>query len=156
MTSVYAETSVPSAHVTTRQDAGSLYRRGVTRAWWARWAMQYDLYISNAVILELNAGEWPGKEEALELVRGVPGLDITDEVESVARRYMAERLVPGEAGADAVHLAVACVHSMDYLLTWNIRHLANPNKFEHLVVVNRRLGLMTPAIVTPEGLWPGR
>ena len=57
------------------------------------------------------------------------------------------------SGGDAVHLAVACVSEMDFLLTWNIRHLANPNKLDHLTVINRRLGLLTPHIVTPEALW---
>jgi hypothetical protein len=45
------------------------------------------------------------------------------------------------------------VHEFDFLLTWNIRHLANPNKLAHLTVVNRRLGLLTPQVVTPEMLW---
>ena len=71
----------------------------------------------------------------------------------VAQRYIDELLVPRDIGGDAVHLAIACVSEMDFLLTWNIRHLANPNKLNHLVVVNRRLGLLTPQIVTPEGLW---
>ena len=72
---------------------------------------------------------------------------------AVARRYIQENLVPADIRGDALHLAVACVHEMDFLLTWNIRHLANPNKTGHLTVINRRLGLLTPQIVTPEMLW---
>jgi hypothetical protein len=64
-----------------------------------------------------------------------------------------EHLVPSDVSGDALHLAVACVHEVDFLLTWNIRHLANPNKLDHLTVINRRLGLLTPQIVTPEMLW---
>lgn len=81
------------------------------------------------------------------------GLPVTAEVISVARRYVTEGLVPGDLGGDATHLAFACVYEMDFLPTWNIRHLANPNKLTHLTVINRRMGLLTPQIVTPEMLW---
>jgi len=75
------------------------------------------------------------------------------EVIAVAARYVRERLVPSSLAGDAAHWAIACVHEVDFLLTWNIRHLANPNKFSHLTVINRRLGLLTPQIVTPDMLW---
>ena len=62
--------------------------------------------------------------------------------------------MPGPVGrGDSIHVALASYHEVDFLLTWNIRHLANPNKQEHLVTVNRRLALLTPTIVTPEMLW---
>jgi len=72
---------------------------------------------------------------------------------AVAARYVQERLAPADLFGDATHLAAACVYEVDFLLTWNIRHLANPNKLDHLTVINRRLGLLTPQIVTPEMLW---
>lgn len=53
----------------------------------------------------------------------------------------------------AVHVAAACVHGMEYLLTWNVRHLANPNKLAHLSTVCLRLGVVPPRILTPEFLW---
>ena len=150
---VYIETKIPSAHATTRADPGSLYRREKTREWWTVQLSLYESLISDAVVLELGQGDWPGKEEALRLIQPLPRLEIDEEVLAVARRYVAERLVPAELGGDALHLAVACVHEVDFLLTWNIRHLANPNKLGHLTVINRRLGLLTPQIVTPETLW---
>jgi len=151
--SVYIETSVPSAYVTTRTDPGSLHRREATREWWRDQLARYDVWVSDAVVLELEQGNWPGREEALALVEPLRQLPIDAEVIGVAERYVAERLVPAELGGDAAHLAAACVHEIDFLLTWNIRHLANPNKLRHLTVVNRRMGLLTPQIVTPEMLW---
>jgi hypothetical protein len=71
----------------------------------------------------------------------------------MARRSIEEHLVPDDVRGDALHLAVASVHEFDFLLTWNIRHLANPNKVNHLAAINRRLGLLNPVIVTPEMLW---
>ena len=150
---VYIETTVPSAHVTTRTDPGSVHRRAVTQTWWREQLGKYEPWTSENVLAELDEGDWPGKERALELLRAIPLVPIDDEVGAVAERYIKELLVPSALGGDAVHLAAACVHEMDFLLTWNIRHLANPNKLHHLTVINRRLGLLTPQIVTPEMLW---
>ncbi len=150
---VYIETTVPSAHVTARTDPGSLYRRAATRDWWAKQLPRYECLTSDGVVLELRAGDWPGQNDAIELVDVLPRLDIDEEVLGVAARYVEERLVPADLDGDAMHLAVACVHAVSFLLTWNIRHLANPNKLDHLTVINRRLGLLTPQIVTPEMLW---
>jgi hypothetical protein len=114
---------------------------------------RYEAYISDAVVLELKQANWPGQAEPIALVATLPRLRVDADVIGVAERYIAERLVPEALGGDAAHLAAACVHEMDFLLTWNIRHLANPNKLRHLTVVNRRMGLLTPQIVTPEMLW---
>jgi hypothetical protein len=151
--SVYIETSVPSAYVTKRDDPASLHRRSATRDWWEQQLRLYESCISDAVVAELSEGQWPGRDEAIALVEGLPRLAIDDEVLAIAERYVLERLMPAAVGGDALHPAVACVHECDFLLTWNIRHLANPNKLGHLTVINRRMGLLTPQIVTPEMLW---
>ena len=150
---VYLETTIPSAYVSTRTDPSSVHRRELTRAWWADQGPRYDVWISEAVVLELAQGDWPGRAVALELVDPLRRVPLTEEVINVARRYVRERLVPGDLQGDALHLATACVYEFDFLLTWNIRHLANPNKMAHLTVINRRLGLLTPQVVTPEMLW---
>ena len=151
--SVFIETSVPSAYASARSDPASVHRREATRQWWKVQLPLYTPFVSDGVMVELGKGNWPGRTEALALVEALPHLLVDGEIAAVARRYVAERLVPEGLGGDALHLAIACVNEMDFLLTWNIRHLANPNKQEHLTVINRRLGLLTPAIVTPEMLW---
>ena len=150
---VYVETTIPGAYVSTRTDPSSVHRRELTRAWWADQSARYDVWISEAVVLELTQGDWPGKADALELVDPLQRVAVTEEAANVARRYVLERLVPGDLQGDALHLAVACIYEFDFLLTWNIRHLANPNKLAHLTVINRRLGLLTQQVVTPEMLW---
>jgi hypothetical protein len=150
---VYVETSVPSAYVSARTDPGSVHRRAVTREWWQEQSTRYEIRVSDAVVLELSQGDWPGKEAALQLVEPLQRVLIDDEVIAVASRYIHEHLVPAGLVGDAAHLAAACVHEVDFLLTWNIRHLANPNKLDHLTVINRRMGLLTPRIVTPDMLW---
>lgn len=150
---VYLETTIPSAYVSMRTDASSVHHRELTRAWWADQKPRYDVWISEAVVLELAQGDWPGRADALELVDPLRRVPITEEVVNVARRYVLERLVPSNLQGDALHLAAACIYEFEFLLTWNIRHLANPNKLEHLTIINRRLGLLTPQVVTPEMLW---
>jgi hypothetical protein len=151
--SVFIETSVPSAYVSARSDAGSVHRREATRLWWREQLSLYTPYVSDGVLVELGKGDWSGKSESLALVENLAKLVADEETIAVARRYVDEHLVPEDLCGDALHLATACVNEMDFLLTWNIRHLANPNKQEHLTVINRRLGLLTPIIVTPEMLW---
>ena len=150
---VYIETSVIGAYASTREDTSSAYRREVTRRWWSQQRGNYDVCTSAATLAELQAGSYPSQAQALDLVAPLPALDVNDEVLAVAELYVRHKLMPEPASGDALHLAVASVNEIDYLLTWNIRHLANPNKIEHMVVINRRLGLLCPEIVTPEALW---
>lgn len=150
---VYVETTVFSALVSQREDAASVYRCDVTRQWWGQQARYYELCTSEAVLSELRAGKYAGQQEAVELAESLDAIEISDEALSVAELYVRHRVMPEPAAGDALHLAVACLNEVGFLLTWNIRHLANPNKLEHLGVINRRLGLLTPLIVTPESLW---
>ncbi len=151
--SVYVETTVFSALVSEREDVASIYRRDTTRQWWSLQARLYELRTSEAVLSELRAGNYPRQQEAIDLADSLDSIEITDEALAVAELYVRHRLMPEPATGDALHLAVACLSEVGFLLTWNIRHLANPNKLEHLEVINRRLGLLTPLIVTPESLW---
>ena len=150
---VYVETTVFNAFVSEREDAGSIYRQDMTRQWWALQGQFYDLRVSEAVLSELRAGRYPGQQKAVELAESLESIEITDEALSIAELYVRHRLMPRGTSGDALHLAVACLSEVGFLLTWNIRHLANPNKLGHLEVINRRLGLLTPLIVTPESLW---
>ena len=151
---VYIETSVPSAYVTRRRDARSLYQRQESHLWWTEQRPKYASFISQEVLGELGAGVFPGQVDALRLLQGIPMVEINEEVLAIAEVYVHQKLSPAPAGrGDSLHLALASYHEIDFLLTWNIRHLANPNKAQHLVAVNRRLALMTPTILTPDMLW---
>ncbi len=75
-----------------------------------------------------------------------PGLD------DVVAYYVEHHLMPADAQGDAAHLAMASMHAIDFLLTWNCRHLANANKIQHIAVLNRRLGLSVPVVTTPLAL----
>lgn len=153
MATVYVETSVPSAYVSARTDPKSLSRKAETIRWWTAQLPEFDAFISENVTIELRRGRWEGQDEAVALVTPLAVLPTTDEVLAVAARYIREKLVPADLIGDAAHLAFASIYEMDHLATWNIRHLANLNKQRHLLTINRRLGLMSPQILTPEMLW---
>src|SRR6266542_1340465 len=153
MAIVYLDASFPSACVTKRTDAKSVARRETSCDWWKTQRLHHELYISQEVIRELSAPEFPRREAALALVDGIPLLEINDEVAGVAAVFVRERLMPAPAIGDAVHVAICSVHTVEYLLSWNVRHLANPNKTAHLQAICRRLGLAPPTIVTPDFLW---
>jgi predicted nucleic acid-binding protein len=149
---VYIETSVLSALVDERDDPYTAYQRRVREDWWRNHKRFYRGWVSEATILELNRAEFPGREKAVELANSLEWLPITDETWGVAQAYQEHLVMPREDIGDALHLALACVHELEYLLTWNCRHLANPNKTRHLQSINRRLGLLTPILLTPEML----
>ncbi len=150
---VYIETTVPSFYVETRADAAAVYRRETTRRWWAEEAPRYDLFVSEFVLGELERGDYPGKAEALELVGGLPELEAVPEIETIVSVYLKRKLMPRGDRGDAAHLAIASHYAVDFLLTWNCRHLANANKMEHLARVNGELGLYVPRLTTPESLF---
>jgi hypothetical protein len=149
---VYLDTTIPSFLVTTREDALSAARREMTSRFWRTSASRYRLFVSAYVVAEIEAARWPGRDDAPALVAGLPRLPITPAVDVATATYIRTRLMPADAEGDAAHLACASVHRMDVLLTWNVRHLANPLKVDRLEVINRRLGLVTPVLCTPEAL----
>lgn len=150
---VYLETSFVSAMVTDRTDPASLYRRQESLDWWAKQSQLHSLFISAEVIRELSNPEFPLKDEALDVVKSLPLLTISQDVLGLAAILVSERVMPQSVAGDALHVAVSTVHQMDFILSWNVKHLANPNKFRHLQTVCTRAGYLAPALITPDLLW---
>ena len=84
----------------------------------------------------------------ISLISGIDYLEINDEIEEVVEEYISNYLMPQDVVGDALHLAIASFHKVDYLLTWNCNHLANANKKKHIRRINGRLRLSTPEIIT--------
>ena len=124
-------------------------KRHWTRDWWDRCASRYELVTSEGVIAELQEGEYETQAVAVELVADLPRLEVVDDIAGIIDVYLANHLMPTERLGDALHLALASYHKCDFLLTWNCTHIANANKFEHIRIINTRLGLFVPALVTP-------
>jgi len=114
--------------------------------------MAYQCVSSEAVYRELSQGEYPHQKLTIEFIRELLFLDITVEVDDIVLTYINNYLMPEDPGGDAIHLAIASFHNCDFLVTWNCRHLANPNKVEHLRQINAKLGLFVPRLMTPDDL----
>ncbi len=124
-------------------------RRDWTRQWWDNHRQSYLVVTSEAVLDELKRGNYPNKDRALALVNDVPLLEIDDPITEIVEGYVSHRLMPQNPLGDALHLALASYYKCDFLLTWNCKHLANANKFDHIKRVNTLLGLYVPKLVTP-------
>ena len=150
-TVVYVETSVISFYheIRTELDMWLLHEASGTRTWWNSAIRRHDLVTSPAVIEELSEGDYPSRDECLELVGALPLLAIEPAVLDIVEAYIARHVMPADPAGDALHLALASYHRCDFLVTWNCRHLANANKFGHIRRVNTLLGLYVPALVTP-------
>ena len=146
---VYIETTIPSFYYEVREEPEMIARKNWTRKWWKSYRHLYRLATSEAVTAELEEGEYDSKEEAIALLEDMDLLDVSDEVADIIDVYLMHHLMPKERVGDALHLALASYHKCDFLLTWNCRHIANANKFEHIRIINSRMGLFVPALVTP-------
>ena len=137
----------------TRTDPKSVYRRDVSREWWNTQRGFFDVFASAEVIDELQNPNYPNSKSALAWISDVPLLTVTDEAIGIAQILIDERLMPQIMGSDAVHVAIAATQHIDHILSWNVRHLANPNKRDQLRKVLARIGIIAPEIVTPDLLW---
>ena len=132
-----------------------LARQELTRDWWDRQRYRFDLRTSQFVLDEAALGEAAKAAERLGLLDGIPLLDINPQVEALATRNSSPvRILPVVAGRDAFHLAAAGVHEMDFLLTWNCKHIANPFIADRLRTCFSGLGVHLPVICTPEQFFP--
>jgi hypothetical protein len=153
MARVYLETSFVSACVSERRDSASSYRRETSREWWETQRRQHRLFVSDEVVAELSDPVFRRSEAAMQWIDGIESLAVAPEAIGFARVLVAEKAMPGPLKGDAIHVAVATVCGMDFVLSWNVKHLANPNKVEHLGKLCLRFGLVPRRIVTPEFLW---
>jgi predicted nucleic acid-binding protein len=146
---VYIETSIPSFYFETRPEPEMVARRDWTRQWWSEAAGHYSRVTSAAVLEEIERGEFPSKQQCLQLLDRLPLVRIEPPVSEIVEAYIRHQVMPNDPLGDALHLALASYHKCDFLVTWNCRHLANANKFGHIRRVNTLLGLFVPALVTP-------
>ena len=121
-----------------------------TREWWSRRKNDFEFFVSLAVIKESGAGDPDAAKRRLEFLTPFPLLDISDEVESLAAKLIADVPLPPNAQVDALHIAVAAVNHMNYLVTWNCTHIANAILRSKIEKVCRSEGYEPPVVCTPQ------
>lgn len=151
---VFIETTIPS--YLTARPSRDLVRAGdqqTTRDWWAR-RDEYELFISELVLLECRGGDPTAAADRLAVLEGVPILDPHPDVDSLVKALVRAVPLPPKATSDAFHIAMSAVHGLDYLLTWNCTHIANAVLRPRIEVACRALGFEPPVICTPKELLP--
>ena len=150
---LYLETTVPS--YLTAWPSRDLIRAGhqqITKECWQTRREQFDIFISRFVLDEAAAGDAEAARERLLALQNFPLLDLTDEVGDLATTLVSSLNLPPKAVTDAAHIAIAAVHGMHFLLTWNCTHIANAEMSVAIEVACRERGFTCPVICTPEEL----
>ena len=145
----YIETTIPSFYHEVRPEPDMVARRDWTRRWLDSAVKTERVVTSAAVLNELENGNFPGRQNAIELLDKFELLTIDRAVAEIVEAYTKHMLMPADPFGDALHLALASYHRCDFLVTWNCQHLANAKKFGNIRRINGILGLFVPEWVTP-------
>jgi len=150
---VYVETTVIS-YLTSRpsRDVVVAGHQQVTREWWESTSDKFELLISELVVREVSQGDASAIRERLAVAEALIVLEVTIAARELARQLLADAAIPQQAAADALHLGVATVNGVNFLATWNCRHLANATMRGRIEDVCRSVGYEPPLICTPEEL----
>lgn len=149
---VYVETSVLS-YLTARpsKDPLTVSRQRITIDWWAT-RSAFEAHVSEVVLSEASMGDKTYAGRRVDAAKDLLVLTATDESEKLTRALLKAAALPRKAAVDAIHVAIATVYGMDYLVTWNCAHIANAVMRPRIEAVCRRAGFDPPIICTPEEL----
>lgn len=146
---VYIETSMVG-YLTARPSNNLILmaNQEVTRKWWER-RSQFTLYISQVVLNEAAQGDGEMAIKRLEILQNLPVLQLNEAVQDLGMQFLTRSNLPAKASDDAIHIAAATVHKLDYLLTWNCKHIANAQIQKKLASICLDFGYKLPTICTP-------
>jgi hypothetical protein len=150
---VYIETTIVS-YLTARpsRELVTAAHQQITQEWWNRRRVDFELFVSQFVVQEASMGNVEMAQRRLEKLQTIALLEVNQNAEDLAKELITTGALPGKAAVDALHISVATVHGMDYLLTWNCKHIANAEMQTKVSAVCRDGGFEPPIICTPEEL----
>jgi hypothetical protein len=149
---VYLETTIVGYLIASpTQDVVQAAHQKVTREWWAR-RERFDLFVSRPVLSEARRGDTAAAALRLDALAGIPLLAMNRSATTLATTLIRTGTLPTKARLDALHVATAAVNGMNYLLTWNLGHLANAAIRGKIEDICRKAGMQPPIICTPEEL----
>ena len=151
--SVYVETTIIS-YLTSRpsRDLVVAAHQQITADWWENVRSEVECYISPFVIQEVSRGDKEMVKRRLEAAQGMSVLALNGDIQRLAEEYVAAIKLPERATLDAFHLAIAAWYKVDYVLSWNCKHIASGRVQKLLQGVNGELNIHTPILCTPEEL----
>jgi predicted nucleic acid-binding protein len=147
---IYVETTV-IGHIAGRQqsDITVAARQLASRNWWDV-RERYQLFVSQIVLDECSAGGQRAATERIELIGGISVLDTKATAETLAISLMDRNGIPQTEPRDALHIAIAAVGGIEYLLTWNFKHIANPSTRDLIQRICQDSGYTPPIICSPD------
>ena len=150
---IYIETTIPS-YLTARgsRDLRLAADQETTEEWWETRRSGYELFVSETVLDEAAVGDAAFAAKRLAVLDGLPRLALTPEAAALATRLLTTEIIPPKAAPDALHLAIAAAHGMDFLLTWNCKHIHNLMLERRIQAVCLAFGFECPIICTPSDL----
>ncbi len=150
---IYLETTIPS--FLTARSSNNLILVGeqeLTRQWWEARRDDFEILVSELVLEECGKGDAEAAARRLAIISDLDILQIDEEVVNLTDAIMQSGIIPAKAAADAAHIAIASRHGIDFLLTWNCRHIANAEIIRQIAVAVRQAGYELPVICTPREL----
>ena len=151
--SIYLETTIISYYSSRpNRDIVIAGHQQITKDFIDKSALQYDIFVSELVIEECKSGDKEAAILRLELLKTFNLLELNDAALSLAKSLVSSKIVPNQYAEDALHIALATMHGMDYLVTWNCKHIANAHIRNKLEKAIRNHGYVLPVICTPEEL----
>jgi predicted nucleic acid-binding protein len=120
-----------------------------TREWWETRRPQFTIYISQIVLDEVARGDTAIAAQRIKILQDFPLLAINPAVQNLAAQFLSKSNLPPKASDDALHIAAATVYGLDYLLTWNCKHIANAQIQKKLAQISLNNGYELPTICTP-------
>jgi len=154
---IYLETTIPS--FLTARSSNNLILVGeqeITRQWWETRRDDFEILVSELVLEECRKGDAEAAARRLAVISSLDVLQIDEEVIKLTDAIMKSGIIPAKAAADAAHIALASRHGIDYLLTWNCRHIANAEIIRQIAAAVRQSGYELPVICTPRELAGGQ
>jgi hypothetical protein len=153
MDTVYIETTVIGS-IAGRFHPNPLIaaRQSVSRLWWTTARTSHRLFVSQLVVDECLAGDPDAAQERIDELAGIPRLQIIDAATELANALMDRKAIPASEPRDALHIGIAAVHGVQYLVTWNFKHIANARLRDQINNICRDAGHEPPIICTPEEL----
>jgi predicted nucleic acid-binding protein len=150
---VYIETSI-LGYLTARSTKNLILAANmeITKDWWENRRSAFTLFTSEAVLDEVAQGDSEMAAQRLEILRDFPLLDLNVSVQGLAAQFLIRSNLPPKARVDAIHIAAATVHGLDYLLTWNCKHIANAQIQGKLAEISLDFGYTLPVLCTPNEL----
>ncbi len=127
-------------------------RQAITEEWWQKDKKRFEVFISALVEEEISSGDVGAADQRLDAVKNIPSADISAEAMAIAQELITSGAVPENSKEDALHIGIATANGIEYLLTWNFKHINNAEKKKHIVKVIEALGYQCPSLCSPEEL----